>query len=742
MGRWFTQNKIKFKRGVLKKQKVKNRISVKGFVGGIINKAKKDKDTEITSNKRIKQNMTILKRLLIAFIGLVSLPLIIVATIFSTQGKDTVDNLTDMFTNQVLTQSQTIVNSIIKEAENQSFMILSDSKINQIIKEFYFGFDTPYEKLKGTDELQSRLQTIVFSNANIDGASIAILNGKDFISLGTGFEGNSAFFEEIKEKGLVSKTLEAGGQPLWITDYLEDRGRVYMFRRLTDLQSGNDIAVMMISIGKEVFQDALEDIIVVDEQAVNGGKFAMMESCTYSIIDSQGTVLFSTDKQALSSQLDFIENINEKIGSISKKNLHISGSVDDKHDYISFAVTNNKWLITSQMEKNVALSSINRASWIGYLTMIVCIVVSILLATFVSIGVTKPIQHLIKMMSKVEKGDLTTQSPYYGNSEIGQLSRSFNSMVNNVKELIKNTNTVMDVVYKDSEKVYTISMEANSASTQIATAVESIAKGSTEQACDAEKASLNLDDYISKINDANDSFVGVYDETNITKEISKEAVSTVVNLDKTTKDTLKMSNEIKTNIVDLQTQSKEISKITGVINSIADQTNLLALNATIEAARAGEAGRGFAVVADEVRKLAEQSKDAAKMISNLINEIHKKTDITVTTVSKSDKIFKEQAEAVNRSEKAFKLILKEMDLILEKIEAVNATYKERDEAQNLVVDSITSMAAVAEENAASTEEVTAASQQQVAGSDQLANMAKGLMGSVDRMNQMLSKFKV
>ena len=200
------------------------------------------------------------------------------------------------------------------------------------------------------------------------------------------------------------------------------------------------------------------------------------------------------------------------------------------------------------------------------------------------------------------------------------------------------------------------------------------------------------------------------------------------------------SAEVSTAIRQLGEKSGRIGGIVDTITAIAEQTNLLALNAAIEAARAGEQGRGFAVVAEEVRKLAEESQQAAASIAGLVSEIRTETDRTVTVVEQGTRQTDEGAQTVVAAREAFQRIRENVESMTVRIEQIATSSAEIVDSAQRMEDSVSSVASVAAQSSASTEEVSAATEQTSASTQQIAASANELSLTADELEKLVAQF--
>jgi len=320
-------------------------------------------------------------------------------------------------------------------------------------------------------------------------------------------------------------------------------------------------------------------------------------------------------------------------------------------------------------------------------------------------------------------------------------------MATSVQETVSVLGTTLKEVRKQSKEVNGnadvlagTSEEMSRSSQELAETIQQVAEGATNQANDLDDIIHSLSELTSNIDQVYSELGGVKSETDHAEGkavAGKKEMDTLV----TTITEIQTSfNEVASMIENLTDSIQEISGITDLIAGISEQTNLLALNAAIEAARAGEHGKGFAVVADEVRKLAEESSQSAQQITNLVNSIVKETDEVLTTSRKVDASVKEQTKSVDKTEESFGEILNAVENISP---LMKRTYDVMDNIINskeLVMSKVEGISAITEENSAATQQVAAASEEMTASAEEVASTANCLSDVAQTLEDDVSKF--
>ncbi len=429
-------------------------------------------------------------------------------------------------------------------------------------------------------------------------------------------------------------------------------------------------------------------------------------------------------------QEEALKLMREELGQVAK-------ALNDKFDEVQefrnkqinralAQATNN-----SQSAKTIAIIAAIASAFLG-------IIIGFLSAR----SIARPINKLATVAEKVARGDLTEQATIERQDEIGTLATAFNTMVTQLTHLIKQININAEQVAASSEELTASSEQSAQAANQIASSITGVANGATEQLTAANESSAVVEQMSAGIQQVAANTNQVAEQSARAAEKANEgdkAIEKAVNQMAHIEDTVNSSAKV---VAKLGERSKEIGQIVDTISGIAGQTNLLALNAAIEAARAGEQGRGFAVVAEEVRKLAEQSQEAAKRIAELIGEIQVDTDKAVVAMSDGTREVKTGAEVVNAAGVAFREIVQLVSHVSGQVREISAAIQQMASGSQQIVGSVRKIDSLSKKSAGEAQSVSAATEEQLASMEEIASSSQSLAKLAQDLQSAVARFRV
>ena len=371
----------------------------------------------------------------------------------------------------------------------------------------------------------------------------------------------------------------------------------------------------------------------------------------------------------------------------------------------------------------------------------------ILLAVFVAIitarTISNPVQAVVERMKLITGGDLSQEAlKTNSRDEIGQLIVAANDMNKEVRNLLNQINEVSDTVSAQSEELTQSANEVKEGSEQIATTMQELASGSETQANSSTELSSAMTAFASNVQEANASGEKIKDHSGAVLEMTEEG-SQLMNKSNAQMEKIdQIVQDAVQKVEGLDTQSQEISTLVSVIKDIADQTNLLALNAAIEAARAGEHGKGFAVVADEVRKLAEQVGDSVTDITGIVTNIQSETNVVTGSLQNGYKEVESGMAQIKATGEKFDGISTAISDVVDSIQTVSDNLSEVAATSQQMNSSIQEIAAISEESAAGVEQTSAASQQTSSSMEEVAASADDLARLAEDLSGLVRKFKL
>jgi methyl-accepting chemotaxis protein len=571
-----------------------------------------------------------------------------------------------------------ILDGNIEGIENISNLLLSDMDFIKAISKDISDYDSTYDmKMDRETNINKKIMSLLYSNSMLK--SIFIVKEKEII--GDMPFNQKTFSDDFFHSDAYNELNKAKSTPCWFYN-LNNTDDLYIMRTIKDLDTNNEIGVLVIQIKKELVAEDLNN---------DFGSQAKL-----AILDSSGNVVLSANGDAGINKVAYFEELKAQMSDQAVNNESLVGTFTtlsgvDVETSILYGNCTNNWVYILQIPVSEFLSDITKIKEIALILTVIVTMIAVIIGVWIALSISKPIDYIQKKIKLVEQGDLTVQSKYTGKYEIGQLSQSFNHMTLNMNNLLQEVGVVVENVKLNASELNLIANDSALSSKEVMQAVEAVTNGATEQARDAEMTSLVIKELVTQFDSTEKHFSYVVKATDKTKDASQDAKVTIETLTLTTRDTVQLSQNIQKEIKNLVSRFHEITNIIGMIDGISKQTNLLALNATIEAARAGESGKGFAVVADEVRKLADQSGEAVKNISCIINSIYQDTTRTEKMIVDGESIYVRQEHAVNNTEIIFSEITRNMETITNEVNLVYQLLEGLDGIQAQATLSITNI---------------------------------------------------
>ncbi|WP_322924149.1 methyl-accepting chemotaxis protein [Paenibacillus campi] len=661
-------------------------------------------------------------KLFLMFFIAIMLCVVLLGSFSYLRAKSVIKENASISNEQTIIQTGEKLDVMLSEIVNSSIQVFFDPTMQTDLGKLVSYNLSEYDKYQTINSITQNLQNQMNSTDSIEAIYLIPEDTKmNVIGSGTGIPNA----EDARKQSWYKTLTTEKGVMQWIpSESTAGTGKIFTYARAMRLSGSPESFVFVMNISSKWLNDQIDNLDLGEGGNVNliGGP--------------NNTVVASTSPDTVShpSSFNFLDRIKGGSG-------RFQDDTGTQPALVAYSVLNTvDWKLIGIVPVKVLVSSASPILTLTWIMAIMCAIVAVLIGLVIIRMIGTPLRNLQQLMNLGSQGILSVRTNHKSADEIGQLGDAFNTMMENITNLVKQTNQSAQHVFDTATTLSGASRQTATSAREIATATEEIANGAGSLALEAERGT----ELTETMNDRMNRVVNANKQMEISagkvEEAGKTGVHHMDELLGKTKVTEDMIRSLSMRIDSLKESISSVQQVLDAMQNITKQTNILSLNATIEAARAGAAGKGFMVVADEVRNLAEQSRQSILMVGQITANIQKEMDETVRVLSEAFPLFRDQTEAVQATTGIFETVQQQMTEFVHKLGSATQSINELNRVQHSMSEAMSNVSAVAEQSSATSQEVASLSSEQQNVSTQLVTLSSQLENVSVGLKETISKF--
>lgn len=665
-------------------------------------------------------------RLFIIFFFATLVFVLSLGTVSYQMSKSTIEQNAELANQQTVNQTGEKLELVLKRYEDSLQQSLFNNEIQDLVRQGSLSGTDARQQIIIKQKLTSALGNWAFSNSGVLGVYLFPEN-ETMPSVTSGMK-DEAFLEGARQSEWFPQVL-ASSQTVWMTEAGSGQGDSKasgVFRLVKTLPGSGKKYVVVADIKTSVLADELKKISLNDKSVVQ---------------------LVSADQHLIASSADAGQTGHDTIMSLMSSDQERGSQMGkdaagNKSLSVFSTLGSANWRLISVTPVGELTKGTNKILLTTYLSAIIVALIAIAVGVFMARTIAGPLKNMKSLMYQAAKGNLKVRMNTRSKDEIGELSLSFNEMMEQITGLVDQTGQTALQVLDTAQDLGEASRKTAASAREIAAATEQIAAGAANLAQESERGN----ELTGQISDQTHLFIEANREMGESAydvgASSERGLQRLTELEQQTDLTGQKTEALVARVQSLKDTTSSVQQVLEVMHNITKQTNILSLNATIEAARAGAAGKGFMVVADEIRGLAEQSRQSIEKVAGITNDIMTEMKDMIEALAEVTPLFGKQREAVKETGAIFQDVQQRMEGFIERLDAVTSSIGHLSATQAVLSDSMNSVSAVAQQSSATSEEVASLSGEQQNVSEKLVHLSEKLELASANLKEKLALFEL